>query len=66
MELEDYGANPFSSDGLWRLSKFSTLALQPLESLPWNDELPGMLTHLIDRGLKSDDLPWTRPNWWLL
>lgn len=41
MDQIDYGADPFSSDGLWRLSKFTLLSLQPLESLPWNDDLPG-------------------------
>jgi hypothetical protein len=33
--------DPFSSESLWRLSKFSIEALQPLESLPWNATLPG-------------------------
>ncbi|KAJ6091332.1 hypothetical protein N7467_003301 [Penicillium canescens] len=32
--------DPFSSESLWRLSKFSIEALQPLESLPWNATLP--------------------------
>ena len=33
--------NPFSSEDLWRLSKFTLQSLQPLEPLPWNEELPG-------------------------
>ncbi|KAJ5135408.1 uncharacterized protein N7515_004686 [Penicillium bovifimosum] len=32
--------DPFSIESLWRLSKFSIEALQPLESLPWNTALP--------------------------
>lgn len=43
MDQGDFVTDPFSSDGLWRLSKLTTLSLQPLESLPWNDELPGKL-----------------------
>ncbi|CAI7628331.1 unnamed protein product [Penicillium glandicola] len=31
--------DPFSSESLWRLSKFSIEALQPLGSLPWNTTL---------------------------
>lgn len=41
MDQDDYGGDPFSSEGLWRLSKFTLLSLQPLEPLPWNEELPG-------------------------
>lgn len=36
--------DPFSSESLWRLSKFSIEALQPLgslPSLPWNTTLSG-------------------------
>ncbi|KAL4766443.1 tubulin gamma complex associated family protein [Aspergillus foveolatus] len=40
MEHQDYGADPFSSDGLWRISKFTLDSLQPLESLPWDEKLP--------------------------
>ncbi|KAJ5771280.1 uncharacterized protein N7511_003331 [Penicillium nucicola] len=32
--------DPFSSESLWRPSKFSIEALQPLESVPWNAALP--------------------------
>ena len=41
MEQEDYDTDPFSSEDLWRLSKFTLQSLQPLEPLPWNEELPG-------------------------
>lgn len=37
----DNGIDPFSSENLWRLSKFTLQSLQPLEPLPWNEELPG-------------------------
>ncbi|KGO68243.1 Spc97/Spc98 [Penicillium italicum] len=35
----DHELDPFSSESLWRLSKFSIEALQPLGSLPWNTTL---------------------------
>lgn len=41
MDQYDYDLDPFSSESLWRLSKFSIEALQPLESLPWNASLSG-------------------------
>jgi hypothetical protein len=41
MDDADYGSDPFSTEGLWRLSLFTLQSLQPLESLPWNDGLPG-------------------------
>ena len=37
----DHELDPFSSESLWRLSKFSIEALQPLGSLPWNTTLSG-------------------------
>ncbi|KAL4915554.1 Spc98 family-domain-containing protein [Aspergillus aurantiobrunneus] len=40
MKHEVYSSDPFSSDGLWRISKFTLDSLQPLESLPWNENLP--------------------------
>ncbi|KAJ5793819.1 hypothetical protein N7457_000418 [Penicillium paradoxum] len=40
MDQCDHDLDPFSSESLWRLSKFSIEALQPLESLPWNTFLP--------------------------
>ncbi|BCS26070.1 tubulin gamma complex associated family protein [Aspergillus puulaauensis] len=42
MDHEGYVSNPFSSDGLWRLSKFTLESLQPLEPLPWNENLPDL------------------------
>lgn len=39
--VSDYELDPFSSERLWRLSRFSLEALQPLETLPWNTDLPG-------------------------
>ncbi|KAL4951244.1 Spc98 family-domain-containing protein [Aspergillus filifer] len=42
MDLEDDSSDPFSSQGLWRLSKFTIDSLQPLEALPWDEELPDL------------------------
>ncbi|RDW76708.1 tubulin gamma complex associated family protein [Aspergillus mulundensis] len=42
MDREDYCADPFSSNGLWRISKFTLDSLQPLESLPWDEKLPDL------------------------
>lgn len=42
MDSANCEPDPFSSDSLWRLSRFSIEALQPLEALPWNSDLPGM------------------------
>lgn len=41
MDSYDREPDPFSSESLWRLSQFSIEALQPLEALPWNADLPG-------------------------
>lgn len=41
MDRGDYEPDPFSSESLWRLSRFSIEVLQPLESIPWNADLPG-------------------------
>lgn len=41
MDRYDHELDHFSSEGLWRLSKFSIEALQPLECLPWNTTLSG-------------------------
>lgn len=41
MDHDSYVSNPFSSNRLWRLSKFTLESLQPLEPLPWNENLPG-------------------------
>ena len=40
-EQGDYGIHPFSGEDLWRLSRFTLQSLQPLEPLPWNEQLPG-------------------------
>ena len=42
MASDEHDTDPFSSESLWRLSKFSIDALQPLTALPWNEELPSM------------------------
>lgn len=42
MDSADHEPDPFSSESLWRLSRFSIEALQPLEDLPWNADLPSM------------------------
>ncbi|EAW07551.1 tubulin gamma complex associated family protein [Aspergillus clavatus NRRL 1] len=40
MDQEEYGVDPFSSEGLWRLSKFTLEALPSLDIFAWNAELP--------------------------
>ncbi|OQE41009.1 hypothetical protein PENCOP_c005G06910 [Penicillium coprophilum] len=40
--------DPFSSESLWRLSKFSIEALKPLGSLPWNTTLTDDATSCFD------------------
>ncbi|KAJ6145740.1 hypothetical protein N7470_009635 [Penicillium chermesinum] len=37
----DESLDPFSSESLWRLSRFSVEALQPPDEIPWNATLPG-------------------------
>ncbi|KAJ5789778.1 uncharacterized protein N7518_006789 [Penicillium psychrosexuale] len=44
----DHELDPFSSESLWRLSKFSIEALQPLGSLPWNTTLSGDTTSCFE------------------
>ncbi|KAL2796778.1 gamma-tubulin complex component GCP6 [Aspergillus keveii] len=39
MDHENYGSDPFTSEGLWRISKFTLDSLQPIEPLPWNENL---------------------------
>ncbi|KAJ5491026.1 hypothetical protein N7539_002593 [Penicillium diatomitis] len=39
MQSGDHGMNPFSSEDLWRISKFTIEALPPLEELPWDSSL---------------------------
>ena len=43
MDLENDMKDPFSSDGLWKLSNFTLQSLQPLESLQPDEGLPGEL-----------------------
>ncbi|PYH98550.1 gamma-tubulin complex component GCP6 [Aspergillus ellipticus CBS 707.79] len=42
MDQEDYDTDPFSSHGLWRISKFTLQSLQPLEPLAWDEKLPDL------------------------
>ncbi|RAH78244.1 hypothetical protein BO86DRAFT_450426 [Aspergillus japonicus CBS 114.51] len=42
MDSEEYVRDPFSSEGLWRLSEFTLQCLQPLEVLPWDERLPDL------------------------
>ncbi|GAB1193500.1 hypothetical protein APSETT444_002721 [Aspergillus pseudonomiae] len=53
MEQEDCDTDPFSSEGLWRLSKFTLQSLQPLEPLPWNEELPDLTGGFFRSPLES-------------
>ncbi|RJE22422.1 gamma-tubulin complex component GCP6 [Aspergillus sclerotialis] len=55
MDQDDHEGDPFSSEGLWRLSKFTLLTLQPLEPLPWNKELPDLTSDLFKNPLKLFD-----------
>lgn len=41
MDLTAKEFDPFSRESLWKLSRFSIEALQPLEGLPWDANLPG-------------------------
>ncbi|RAK71651.1 tubulin gamma complex associated family protein [Aspergillus fijiensis CBS 313.89] len=42
MDSEECVRDPFSSEGLWRLSEFTLQCLQPLEALPWDERLPDL------------------------
>ncbi|RAL11104.1 tubulin gamma complex associated family protein [Aspergillus homomorphus CBS 101889] len=42
MDSEEYSRDPFSSEGLWRISEFTLQCLQPLESFPWDEKLPDL------------------------
>ncbi|OGM39499.1 putative gamma-tubulin complex component GCP6 [Aspergillus bombycis] len=53
MEQEDCDTDPFSSEDLWRLSKFTLQSLQPLEPLPWNEELPDLTGGFFRSPLES-------------
>ncbi|KAI9923804.1 hypothetical protein ASPWEDRAFT_154901 [Aspergillus wentii DTO 134E9] len=52
MEQDIYGSDPFSSENLWRLSKFTLESLQPLEPLLWNEELPDLTGGFFKSPLK--------------
>ncbi|KAJ5627980.1 hypothetical protein N7490_010208 [Penicillium lividum] len=43
MDLAEQDHDPFSSASLWRLSRFTTEALRPLDELPWNTGLQASL-----------------------
>ncbi|KAJ5676989.1 uncharacterized protein N7477_002622 [Penicillium maclennaniae] len=53
--MDSDGLDPFSSESLWRLSKFSLEALQPLETLPWNTDLPDVSGSLIHQSTNTHD-----------
>ncbi|PYH48442.1 tubulin gamma complex associated family protein [Aspergillus saccharolyticus JOP 1030-1] len=42
MNEEEYIQDPFSSDGLWKISEFTLQCLPPLDSLPWDGKLPDL------------------------
>ncbi|KAJ5806596.1 uncharacterized protein N7503_004198 [Penicillium pulvis] len=47
--------DPFSSASLWRLSRFTTEALRPLDELPWNAGLPDFSDSSFATSLPSID-----------
>ncbi|KAJ5091572.1 hypothetical protein NUU61_006442 [Penicillium alfredii] len=54
--------DPFSSEGLWRLSKFSVEALKPIGALPWNADLPDIprsCFHKADQPIDKPDPIWS-------
>ncbi|KAJ6120698.1 hypothetical protein N7523_004978 [Penicillium sp. IBT 18751x] len=53
--MDSDGLDPFSSESLWRLSKFSLEALQPLETLPWNTDLPDVSGSPIHQNSNAHD-----------
>ncbi|KXG49052.1 Spc97/Spc98 [Penicillium griseofulvum] len=55
MELDCDELDPFSSESLWKLSKFSIEALQPLGSLPWNTTLSDDTTSCLEIYPQSTD-----------
>ncbi|KAL5342398.1 Spc98 family-domain-containing protein [Aspergillus crustosus] len=56
MDPEDYGSDPFSSHELWRISKFTLESLlQPLETLPWDQNLPDLSTGVFKSPLDFFD-----------
>ncbi|KAH8426185.1 tubulin gamma complex associated family protein [Aspergillus melleus] len=59
MNREDDGIDPFSSDGLWKISNFTLQSLQPLEPLSWNQDLPDITSDFFKTplGLFNDNEP---------
>ncbi|KAK1146445.1 hypothetical protein N8T08_002871 [Aspergillus melleus] len=59
MDREDDGIDPFSSDGLWKISNFTLQSLQPLEPLSWNQDLPDITSDFFKTplGLFNDNEP---------
>ncbi|KAJ5351439.1 hypothetical protein N7452_000413 [Penicillium brevicompactum] len=63
MDQYDHELDPFSSESLWRLSKFSIEALQPLESLPWNTSLSGKFDPISRFEIPNEPLDKVDPVW---
>ncbi|GJP93056.1 hypothetical protein AnigIFM59636_005026 [Aspergillus niger] len=55
MDPEDPLADPFSSQGLWRVSKFTLQSLQPLERLGWDEKLPDLSSAFFESPLNIFD-----------
>ncbi|BDD59814.1 hypothetical protein MPDQ_003842 [Monascus purpureus] len=53
MELGNHGQDPFSSEGLWRLSSFTLQSLQPLEPLHLDEGFPDLTSEFFANPLKS-------------
>ncbi|KAG2415269.1 hypothetical protein HFD88_006460 [Aspergillus terreus] len=43
MDHDDHATDPFSSEGLWRISQFTLQSLQPLDPVPWEEGLPDLV-----------------------
>ncbi|GLA67552.1 hypothetical protein AtubIFM54640_010871 [Aspergillus tubingensis] len=55
MDPVDSLADPFSSHGLWRVSKFTLQSLQPLEPLGWDEKLPDLSSSFFESPLNIFD-----------
>ncbi|KAJ5937969.1 hypothetical protein N7454_004311 [Penicillium verhagenii] len=55
MDFSEQEHDPFSSASLWRLSRFTAEALQPLDELPWNTGLPDFSESIFAASLPSID-----------
>ncbi|GKZ33115.1 hypothetical protein AbraIFM66950_002893 [Aspergillus brasiliensis] len=55
MDPEDSLTDPFSSHGLWRVSKFTLQSLQPLEPLGWDEKLPDLSSAFFESPLNIFD-----------